>query len=100
MYRAWANGRHMQISELARGAGRHLPWLLVTGFGAHRLLSREVGLHVLENTDAEGRASRAAGRVRLAVPPLGDLAPDALREALVGHLVTAAGKDEREGEKA
>jgi ATP-dependent Clp protease ATP-binding subunit ClpC len=87
MYRAWANGRHMQISELARGPGRHLPWLLVTGFGAHRLLSREVGLHVLENTDTEGRASRAAGRVRLAVPPLGDLAPDALREALVEGLV-------------
>jgi len=35
--------------------------LLVTGFGAHRVLSRECGLHILELTDSNGNASRANG---------------------------------------
>jgi ATP-dependent Clp protease ATP-binding subunit ClpC len=82
MYRAWAGNRHMQLVELARGSARHLPWLVVSGFGAHRLLSREVGVHVLE-VAGEGRGTgRVAARVRLAVAPLGDLPPEALRTAL------------------
>ena len=41
---------------------RDLPWLLISGFGAHRLLAQEVGLHVLE---LAGRGQAApAGRRR------------------------------------
>jgi hypothetical protein len=48
MYRAWANIRHMQVAEVAGAGGRGLPLLLVSGFGAHRVLAEETGLHVLE----------------------------------------------------
>src|SRR6185437_15312158 len=65
MYRAWAGNRHMQLSEVAGGAARDLPWLVISGFGAHRLLAREVGLHVLEVANDERGVGRAAARVRL-----------------------------------
>jgi ATP-dependent Clp protease ATP-binding subunit ClpC len=89
MYRAWAGNRHMQLAELS-GAGAHdLPALLISGFGAHRLLEKEAGLHVLEQAeDAKGR-SRATARVRLAVTPLGDPPPDRLRRALAEALEQA-----------
>ena len=79
MYRGWAVNRHMQLSELAGEAGRQ-PWLLISGFGAHRLLAQEVGLHVLEDDDQDAR--RATARVSLAVTPLGDVSRDRLRRAL------------------
>jgi hypothetical protein len=81
MYRAWADNRHMQLSEISNAADKALPILVISGFGAHRLMTAEVGLHVLEHGD-EGRVT---SRVRLVVPPLGDMAPakfqSALREA-------------------
>jgi ATP-dependent Clp protease ATP-binding subunit ClpC len=80
MYRAWGSGRHMQTAEIADGNGRNLPWLIISGFGAHRVLAQEVGLHVSE-ADEEG-ATRLAARVRLAVAPLGDPPADRLRAAL------------------
>ena len=61
MYRAWADNRHMQLAEIAGGAARNLPWLLISGFGAHRLLAQEVGLHVLELADDDERL-RPGGR--------------------------------------
>jgi ATP-dependent Clp protease ATP-binding subunit ClpC len=79
MYRGWAGNRHMQLTEMADGAERNLPWLLISGFGAHRLLVQEIGLHVLEADEEKGRV---AARVRLAVAPLGDLPADKLRAAL------------------
>lgn len=82
MYRAWANNRHMQLSESPRDASSNLPWLLVSGFGAHRLLAQEVGLHVLEFAETEKGPSRATARVRVAVMPLGDLSRAKLRDAL------------------
>jgi ATP-dependent Clp protease ATP-binding subunit ClpC len=83
MYRAWAKNRHMQLSEMRDGAGPGLPLLLISGFGAHRLLARETGLHVLERTEDDKGGGRATARVRLAVAPLGDLSRDKLRAALV-----------------
>ena len=80
MYRGWANNRHMQKSELAGDQGQQ-PWLLISGFGAHRLLAQEVGLHVLE-ADEEKGARRATARVNIAVAPLGDLSPDKQQRAL------------------
>jgi ATP-dependent Clp protease ATP-binding subunit ClpC len=59
---------------------------LISGFGAHRLLMQEVGLHILELMDEGKSASRAAARVRLAVAPLGDLPADKLRLALADAL--------------
>jgi ATP-dependent Clp protease ATP-binding subunit ClpC len=59
-----------------------LPLLLISGFGAHRLLAQEVGLHVMERAEDDKAGGRAAGRVRLAVAPLGDLSRDKLRAAL------------------
>lgn len=86
MYRAWAGNRHMQQAEVAGGGPRELPWLLISGFGAHRLLMQEVGLHILELMDEGKSASRAAARVRLAVAPLGELPADKLRLALADAL--------------
>ena len=86
MYRAWAGNRHMQQAEVAGGGPRELPWLLISGFGAHRLLMQEVGLHILELMDEGKSASRAAARVRLAVAPLGDLPADKLRLVLADAL--------------
>ena len=86
MYRAWAGNRHMQQAEVAGGGPRELPWLLISGFGAHRLLMQEVGLHILELMEEGKSASRAAARVRLAIAPLGDLPADKLRLALADAL--------------
>jgi ATP-dependent Clp protease ATP-binding subunit ClpC len=84
MYRAWAKNRNMQLTE-ARGDNHAdadpLPMLLISGFGAHRLLRREAGLHVLELPDNDGPA-RATARVRVVAAPLGELSPDKLRRAL------------------
>jgi ATP-dependent Clp protease ATP-binding subunit ClpC len=83
MYRDWAENRHMQLSEVQTGG--ELPVLLISGFGAERVLKRECGLHVLELSGSNG-ASRAGARVRLAAAPLGDVPagrlPRALSEAL------------------
>jgi ATP-dependent Clp protease ATP-binding subunit ClpC len=86
MYRAWAGNRHMQLSELPDMAAHDLPLLLISGFGAHRLLDKEAGLHVLEQA---GR-TRATARVQLAVTPLGDPPPAKLRRALQAALEGAA----------
>ena len=85
MYRAWAANRHMQLSEIAGAAPGSLPLLVISGFGAHRQLVQEAGLHVLEADDGKGRG-RATARVRLAVAPLGDLPADKLRLALIDAL--------------
>ena len=79
MYRAWAGKRRMHIGETP-GAGKDTPILLVSGFGAYRILSPEAGLHVFE--PSEGAAGRVTGRVRLAVVPLGDV-PAAKERKLV-----------------
>ncbi len=75
MYRAWSDNRHMQVSELPNGTPSGLPLLLVSGFGAHRVLARECGLHVLELAESGNGANRVTARVRLAVAPLGDVPP-------------------------
>ncbi len=83
MYRGWASNRHMQLAEVAGERGQALPLLLISGFGAHRLLEREAGLHVLEISDDDGGGpSRATARVRLAVAPLVELSAEKQRVAL------------------
>jgi ATP-dependent Clp protease ATP-binding subunit ClpC len=90
MYRAWAGNRHMQLAEVADPEGRRLPLLLISGFGAHRQLMGEVGLHVLESGEDERGPGRVAARVRLAVAPLGDLPADRLRAHLLNGLSTGS----------
>jgi ATP-dependent Clp protease ATP-binding subunit ClpC len=89
MYRAWADKRHMQLVEVAAPDTRRMPLLLISGFGAHRLLIEEVGLHVLEGEEEAG-AGRVAARVRLAVAPLGDVPPEKLRAALIARIGMAS----------
>ena len=79
MYRGWADNRHMQISEISNAADKAFPILVVSGFGAHRALLSEVGLHILEQGEDGGRVM---ARVRLVVAPLGDLAPAKVEGAL------------------
>ncbi len=85
MYRAWAKNRNMHLTEArgdANADGDALPMLLISGFGAHRLLRREAGLHVLELADDDKGPGRATARVRVAAAPLGEPPPDKLRRAL------------------
>jgi ATP-dependent Clp protease ATP-binding subunit ClpC len=82
MYRAWAGNRRMQIAEFPGEQSTSLPLLLISGFGAHRCLSQEIGLHVLELTDDDDGPRRATARVRVVTTPLEDLGADKLRLAL------------------
>jgi ATP-dependent Clp protease ATP-binding subunit ClpC len=86
MYRAWAGKRRMQIGEVP-GGGKDIPFLTVSGFGAHRILSPEAGLHVFE--PFEGSGNRVTARVRLAVVPLGDV-PAAKERKLVVRVLDEA----------
>jgi len=81
MYRAWTSNRHMQSTEIASEDSAALPTILVTGFGAHRILSRESGLHVLELEEGKG-PDRVTARVRLAAAPAKPLSSSKLRAEL------------------
>jgi ATP-dependent Clp protease ATP-binding subunit ClpC len=85
MYRAWARNRHMQLSELPGPSPGGLPLMLISGFGAHRCLAQEAGLHVLEADDGRDR-QRATARVRVAAAPLQELPADKLRATLIDTL--------------
>jgi ATP-dependent Clp protease ATP-binding subunit ClpC len=90
MYRAWAEKRRMQIRDLpSANASRAAedPILLVSGFGAHRVLAAEAGLHVFE--PSEGGTSRVAARVRVDAVPLGQLSAAEERGAILATLNTA-----------
>jgi ATP-dependent Clp protease ATP-binding subunit ClpC len=69
MYRAWAVKRRMQVSQV-RGREDGLAVLLVSGFGAYRVLGREAGLHVFEPVEG---ADRTTARARVAAVPLGEI---------------------------
>ena len=88
MYRAWADKRRMHISDVAsRSKDKETPILLISGFGAYRVLAPEAGLHVFE--PFEGSGNRVTARVRLAVVPLGDV-PAAKERGLVIEAIDAA----------
>ena len=85
MYRGWADKRRMQVAEI-QGAGpdKDTPILIVSGFGAHRILAPEAGLHVFEQS--EGAVGRLAARVRLGAVPLGDVPAAKERKVIVKAL--------------
>ena len=62
MYRAWAAKRNMQLTEIAGERAGDPPLLLISGFGAHRCLSVEIGLHVLDLAEDDKRGSRGRRR--------------------------------------
>jgi len=80
MYRGWAGKRRMQLTEVADSG--QLPTLLISGFGAHRVLALEAGLHVLETSDDDGAPARATARVRIGVAPLEEQSKAKLKQAL------------------
>ncbi len=73
MYRAWCRKRGMLHVEVPSPANGHAPVLLVSGFGAHRTLMREAGLHVFEQPGAKGNTARLAVRVLVVPSPAGQL---------------------------
>ncbi|MEZ5851590.1 MAG: AAA family ATPase [Hyphomicrobiaceae bacterium] len=82
MYRAWCRKRNMQLAELGPVTEGGPPVLLVAGFGAHRILAREAGLHVLEQSEVTTGPSRIAARVLFSPSPLGDLSKGQRRTAI------------------
>jgi len=81
MYRGWCRRRGMQLAELEAADG-HGAIQLVTGFGANRILSREAGLHILEQPE-NGGPGRVAVRVLVVPSPLGELSKAQRRAKLI-----------------
>lgn len=69
MYGQWAAQRRMHLTRVTDRRSE-LPLLVVSGFGAHAVLSNEAGLHVLESDVAGARGggvvNRIVARVRVA----------------------------------
>jgi ATP-dependent Clp protease ATP-binding subunit ClpC len=85
MYRGWAGKRRMHIGDVsATGKDKDTPILLISGFGAHRILAPEAGLHVFE--PFEGSGNRVTARVRLAAVPLGDVPAAKERKVIIAAL--------------
>jgi ATP-dependent Clp protease ATP-binding subunit ClpC len=82
MYRSWTRRRGMQLVEIEAEKSGDSSIQLVAGFGAHRILSREAGLHVLEQSENGGSPSRIAVRVLVSASPPGELSRTKRREAL------------------
>jgi ATP-dependent Clp protease ATP-binding subunit ClpC len=88
MYRAWARKRNMQASEI-EGVTRLEPAvLMVAGFGAHRTLQGEAGLHVLEQPEGPS-SGRWTVRVVVATLPPGEVPKSRLPVALKAALEQA-----------
>jgi ATP-dependent Clp protease ATP-binding subunit ClpC len=71
MYREWGRKRRMRVQVLRDGhaTDTQLAVLAVGGFGAHGILHREAGLHVMEVPDAHDTLQRLSARVRVAPQP-------------------------------
>jgi ATP-dependent Clp protease ATP-binding subunit ClpC len=90
MYRAWAEKRRMHISDVTDAEDSEdpdAPILIISGFGAYRVLAPEAGLHIFE--PSEGATSRLAARVRIGVIPLGDLPGAKARQAIFAAVAAA-----------
>ena len=69
MYRHWASQRQMQWEELRAGNGP--VQVVISGFGASRVLSAEAGLHLLEYEGRSDESDRVVARIRVAATPDG-----------------------------
>lgn len=89
MYRHWCRKRNMQLAELDASGGDGLPILVIGGFGAHRALEREIGLHVEELAETTNGANRIAARVLVVPSPVGAQSKAQLRTELVAAFAKA-----------
>jgi ATP-dependent Clp protease ATP-binding subunit ClpC len=99
MYRRWANKRRMALHVLDEGSADALrPYRMlaaVSGYGAHRLLAPESGLHVFEAPDESQPPGRRYRRDKARVVVLGQpdapagAGPDDLRRQAEEALTTA-----------
>jgi ATP-dependent Clp protease ATP-binding subunit ClpC len=71
-------------------AGSGMPVLVVSGFGAHRQLAGEAGLHIWEAS--EGAPGRVTVRVVMAAVPLGDV-PAGKSRAVIAKAIAEASRD-------
>jgi ATP-dependent Clp protease ATP-binding subunit ClpC len=72
MYENWGHKRQIRAQALADGLqkGGHGTILIAfSGLGAHAILRREAGLHVLETPDSDGSFLRRSARVRVVPQP-------------------------------
>jgi ATP-dependent Clp protease ATP-binding subunit ClpC len=71
MYREWGRKRRMRVQVLREGheSDTALAVLAVSGFGAHAILHREVGLHLMELPDVQESPQRLSARVRVVPQP-------------------------------
>jgi ATP-dependent Clp protease ATP-binding subunit ClpC len=81
MYRKWAARRGMHISEVSGAAGSR-SLLVISGFGAARLLEAEAGLHVLDYEE-DDESGRAVARVTVRTTPMHLPESDAERYAVL-----------------
>ena len=69
MYKEWGRKRRMHVRVLREPGGKpdenQLAVLAVSGFGAHHIMQREAGLHLLETPAGEANFSRQTARVRV-----------------------------------
>jgi ATP-dependent Clp protease ATP-binding subunit ClpC len=86
MYCHWGAQRRMHVTRV-NDRRSDLPLLIVSGFGAHAVLSQEVGLHVLESDVGGPRGGVVVNRVvaRVRVAPTTGAAADALTQALAAE---------------
>jgi ATP-dependent Clp protease ATP-binding subunit ClpC len=70
MYGHWASKRRMQWSAIVL-PNSSAKALAITGFGAARILSNEIGLHVLEHGKDDNDSDRVVARVEVIPTPLG-----------------------------
>jgi ATP-dependent Clp protease ATP-binding subunit ClpC len=68
MYRAWSARRGMRVAEVTTGSVARC-FLVISGFGASRLLSGEAGLHVMDYEDAAGSGRAVARVIVTSTPP-------------------------------
>lgn len=89
MYAAWCRRRSMLHAEVAVNAGT-LPLVhVVSGFGAHRALMGEAGLHLFEHVDEGGASVRLAARVLVVVTPADEGSEAARRARLAAAFASA-----------
>jgi ATP-dependent Clp protease ATP-binding subunit ClpC len=97
MYCEWAVHRRMHLTRV-NDRGSELPLLVISGFGAHTVLSNEAGLHVqeIETPGSRGGAvvNRVVARVRVAAtafaaPRQQESDSDALLSALAAQPASA-----------
>jgi ATP-dependent Clp protease ATP-binding subunit ClpC len=81
MYLAWAQKRHMRWQRLS--APKATPVVLaISGFGVHGILSRDIGMHLLETEDSDGEPLRAIARLRVLPQPTAPNPRNSLQVAL------------------